>query len=615
MSSLIPSSDAAQPSSPAVPGAVGPEALTASLVSWPLPRAVLGSLSRALGIEALYSLSGPFRDAQSPQDFARRSLAALGIRVSLDLAPVPEQGPLVFVSNHPFGLLEGLVLLARLTPLRPDLRIMANSLLRSLGTLAGSFIEVDPFETREARQRNVQGLREALRHLEDGGAVAVFPAGTVSHWQKGRGISDPDWHDTALRLSARSGAAIIPLYFQGRNSLSFSVAGLVHPALRTLLLPRELLKKRHSTVSLRLGAAIGHEVLTSLPTARVRNDYLRLRCYALGERKGEGGRVYARPLASPLPPALLEHAIADLPASALLLREEAYSLYLLRGEQSPCLLQEMGRIREMAFRDVGEGTGDARDLDAFDRRYYHLILWNDAAHEITGGYRLGMVPELLRRDGDKGLYTSRLFRFAPAFWERYGQSLELGRAVVRPERQRDFLPLLLLWKGIARFVLRHPSIRYLFGPVSMNLGVSPFTLRLLASYFMGRHGDGELARLVRARIPFRAEARGDAAGEGFLDAVRQGLLDYRGLDRLIRAQEEGRGIPILFKHYFKMGGRIAALHRDAGFGSLDAFLLVDLPHAPETMLRRYMGREDAAAYAARHLSAEEAAPPQGSPHP
>ena len=142
-------------------------------------------------------------------------------------------------------------------------------------------------------------------------------------------------------------------------------------------------------------------------------------------------------------------------------------------------------------------------MDVFDRRYYHLILWNDAAHEITGGYRLGMVPELLRVDGDKGLYTSRLFRFAPAFWERYGQSLELGRAVVRPERQRDFLPLLLLWKGIARFVLRHPSIRYLFGPVSMNLDASPFTLRLLGAYFMGRHGDGELEWLVRARVPFR----------------------------------------------------------------------------------------------------------------
>lgn len=207
-----------------------------------------------------------------------------------------------------------------------------------------------------------------------------------------------------------------------------------------------------------------------------------------------------------------------------------------------------------------------------------------------------MVPKLLRLDGDRGLYTSRLFRFAPAFWERYGQSLELGRAVVRPELQRDFLPLLLLWKGIARFVLRHPSIRYLFGPVSMNLDVSPFTLRLLAAYFRGRHGDEELERLVRGRVPFRADARDDATGEGFLNAVRQGLLDYRGLDRLVRTQEEGRGIPILFKHYFKMGGRIAVLHRDAGFGSLDAFLLVDFPHAPETTLRRYMGREDGAAY-------------------
>lgn len=581
------------------------ERLTNSLVSpfpFPVPRLMAGPLSRALGIDELCSLSRQF-SAATPQELASRTLTALDIRVRLEIAPVPREGPLVFVSNHPFGLLEGLVLLAKLIPLRPDLRIMANSLLRAVDGLAERFIDVDPFESRGAQQRNVHGLREAVRHLERQGSVVIFPAGTVSHWRKGRGISDPDWRDTALRLSRRTGATVMPLYFRGRNSLCFSLAGLFHPALRTMLLPRELLRKRHSTVSLSIGAPIRREVLDLLPSTQVQNDYLRMRCYALREKQSaEHAAEPPKPLAASLPQAVLEAAIAELPPSSLLLREEAYSLYLLRGEQSPCLLHELSRTRELTFRETGEGTGKPLDLDEYDKRYFHLMLWNDAEHEIAGGYRLGVVPELTRMYGPEGVYSSSLFRFDPAFFRRYGQSLELGRALVRPNYQRDFLPLLLLWKGIARFVLRHPSIRYLFGPVSLSLDASDVSLRLVTEYLAGQHGSPELERLIRGRKPLSGKGLADAPGEAFIRSVRQGLLDYKGLDKLIRAQEQGRGIPILFKHYLKLGGRIAAFHRDASFNTLDAFLFVDLPQSPEIMLKRYMGADGARGYIARHAS-------------
>ena len=582
------------------------ERLTNSLISpfpFPMPRLMTGPLSRALGIDELCSLSRQFASAATPQELASRALSALDIRVRLEIAPVPKEGPLIFVSNHPFGLLEGIVMLAKLIPLRPDLRIMANSLLRAVDGLADRFIDVDPFESQGAQQRNVHGLREAVRHLERQGAVVIFPAGTVSHWRKGCGISDPDWRDTALRLSRRTGATVIPLYFRGLNSLGFSLAGLLHPALRTMLLPRELLRKRHSTVSLSIGTPIRREVLDLLPSTRIQNDYLRMRCYALREKKSGGYAAEPpKPLAAPLPRAVLEAAIAELPPSALLIREETYSLYLLYGAQSPCLLQELGRTRELTFRETGEGTGDPLDLDAYDKRYHHLILWNDAEHEIAGGYRLGVVPELTRMHGPEGVYSSSLFRFDPAFFRRYGQSLELGRALVRPNYQRDFLPLLLLWKGIARFVLRHPSIRYLFGPVSLSLDASNLSLRLVTEYLVGQHGSPELEQLIRGRAPLSEKGLGDAPGEAFIRSVRQGLLDYKQLDKLIRAQEQGRGIPILFKHYLKLGGRIAAFHRDTSFNTLDAFLFVDLPQAPENMLRRYMGADGAHRYIARHAS-------------
>ena len=480
---------------------------------------------------------------------------------------------------------------------------MANSLLRVVDGLSERFIDVDPFETQGAQQRNVNGLREAVRHLEQQGSVVIFPAGTVSHWRKGCGISDPDWRDTALRLSRRTGATVVPLYFRGRNSLSFSLAGLLHPALRTMLLPRELLKKRNTTVSLSIGAPIRRDVLDLLPSVRVQNDYLRMRCYALQEQKSaERAAESPKPLAAPLPQAVLEAAIAELPPSSLLIREEAYSLYLLRGEQSPCLLQEMGRTRELTFREAGEGTGNPIDLDGYDKQYFHLMLWNDAEHEIAGGYRLGVVPELVRLHGPQGIYSSSLFHFDPFFFQRYGQSLELGRALVRPRYQRDFLPLLLLWKGIAQFVLRHPSIRYLFGPVSLSLDASDVSLRLVTEYLAGQHGCPELEQFIRGRAPLAGKNLGDAPGEAFIRSVRQGILDYTQLDRLIRAQEQGRGIPILFKHYLKLGGRIAAFHRDTSFNTLDAFLFVDLPQAPENMLKRYMGSDGAHGYVARHAS-------------
>ncbi len=577
-----------------------PEELAHELLPFPVPSIVERSLGHTLGLNELYELSRSLPPSEAPEDLASQALAALGIRVRIEAASVPQDGPLIFVSNHPFGLLEGLVLLAKLVAFRPDIRILANSLLSSIRGLSKRFIPIDPFETHGAQQRNMRGLREALLHLRQQGAVVVFPAGTVSHWRKGCGISDPDWHDTALRLCRKTDATIVPIYFEGRNSLGFSLAGLLHPGLRTLLLPRELLRKRNTTVSLRLGTPIRREVLECLPSPRIQTEYLRMRCYALRERNtAEHSAVRQQPIAPPQPPETVERALNELPASALLLSEGCYRLYLMHGDSSPRLLEELGRTREMTFREAGEGTGNRIDLDRFDSTYHHLLLWNEEGREIAGAYRLGLVPDLLRHNGLEGVYSATLFRFDPVFFERYGQSLELGRALVHPSYQKDFLPLLLLWKGIARFVLSHPAIRYLFGPVSLNLDAAPATLRIITAYLAGQHGSPELERIIRGRAPVSGSAK-DVPGEAFIRSVREGLLDYKSLDRLVRSQEQGRGIPILFKHYLKLGGRIAAFHQDRSFNSLDAFLFVDLPRAPESMLQRYMGREETSGYRARH---------------
>lgn len=574
-----------------------------SAVPLPLSLSLKKFLGQILGLHKICSLYDPLKAPLSPEDLAQSILNSLKIRMQIHgLDSIPQEGPLLLVSNHPFGLLEGLVLIAAFTPLRPDLRIIANSILSQIDPLASSFIGVDPFGGETAPRRNLAGLRKSLHHLEQGKALAIFPAGEVSHWQAGCGITDPQWNDAAVRLALRSGASVVPLYFSGRNSLHFSLAGLIHPLCRTMLLPREFLARRGKEVHVHVGNPI--RALTALPDPHTATDYIRLRCYELADspRKTAVSREL-QPLAPPTPKELLEEEIAGLPSSALLVQEGDYRVFLRRGAESPMLFRELGRIREEVFRNEGEGTGLALDLDSYDRHYWHLLLWNDRTREIAGAYRLGLVSEILHSKGVKGLYCHTLFRFSPAFFTRYSQSIELGRALVHPRYQRDFLPLLLLWKGISRFVLRNPSIRTLFGPASLNLTTSRAGLALVTSYLLSRHGFPG-AGVSGRRPPHNLRLNERTGGLALNRAIRCGEIDYRQLDTLVRDLNNGRGIPILFKHYLKLGGRIAAFHQDDAFNTLDGLLLVDLPKAPLPLLARYMGAEQARNYVRSHAKVE-----------
>ncbi len=564
-----------------------------------LPLSVKNILGHLLGLHELCSLHDRLKRKESPEAFAQEMLNSLNIHPQIEgMHAIPQEGPLLFVSNHPFGLLEGLVLMASFLPCRPDLRIVANSLLGRVEPLAERFIGVDPFGGETAPGRNLTGLRKALHHLEKGGSLAIFPSGEVSHWRAGMGITDPQWNDAAIRLALRSGATVVPIHFSGRNSLGFSFAGLIHPLCRTMLLPREFLARRGREVIVRVGNAI--HALNTLPDTRTATDYVRMRCYELaGQKKKTAVSRVLQPLAPQTPTELLESEIAGLPDSALLVREGDYSLFLRYGAESPMLFRELGRVREEVFRSVGEGSGRALDLDSYDRHYWHLLLWNERNREIAGAYRLGLVPEILQSKGVEGLYCHTLFRFSPKFFNRYPQSLELGRALVHPRYQRDFLPLLLLWKGISRFVLRNPSIRTLFGPVSLNLNTSKTGLALVTSYLLSRHGLPEVP--VSGRRPPHGLRLDERTGGAALNlAINRGELDYRKLDALVRDLDDGRGIPILFKHYLKLGGRIAAFHQDDSFNTLDGLLLVDLPKSPLSLLSRYMGPEAARDYVCSH---------------
>ncbi len=564
----------------------------------PPPYVVRHSFS-ALQLPALESFSeGIIR--KPPAAFAHDALQELGI--SLDI--VTEEGaslqalhsdyPLVVVSNHPFGALEGLALMSTLLPIRPDTLLLANYLLRSIPEIRNIILPVNPFSTKEARRENISALRSAMDHLRHGGCLCVFPAGEVSHLQvRRRTITDPAWNHNIAGLIRRTNAAVLPLHFEGHNSILFHLLGLLHPALRTAMLPSELLKKRSSTIRLHVGRIIPPNIFRNLLSEKDIIAYLRARSYGLSQ-PGAGQQAAALP-APEYPPVApspqLDSLLAEidaLPDTQILVRENGYLAFEAEADQIPNFLYEIGRQRELTFREVGEGSGQPLDTDDYDALYNHIILWHEKDQRIAGAYRIGQTGRILPEHGIKGLYSSTLFRFKPRFFAQDTNALELGRAFVTKPYQRDYAPLMLLWKGIARFVRQRPGVRRLFGPVSVSLEYSPYSLNTLAHYLRLHHLDRQLAGMVSGRKPLRY--RKDKRAPGSLN-LRD--MHFNGLCNLVKDVEGGRTVPILFKHYLKLGGKIGAFHVDTIFKTLDVFLCIDLAFSPYTMLQRYMGKEEA----------------------
>jgi putative hemolysin len=535
--------------------------------------------------------------------FASNFLEALQIRFEVDradLARIPRQGAALVVANHPFGIVEGLILPVLLGRVRDDYRIVANSILASLGGLRDVLVPVNPFENAQANLENRRPLRACLEWLSRTGLLAMFPAGEVAHldWTE-HSITDPPWKTTAARFALRAQCPVVPVFFEGANSLSFQLTGTIHPRLRTMSLAREFRKLRGRTIRVRIGSPIPHSVLKAYADPDRATEYLRSRTFFLSHRLSTA-RNAAQPVPDSQPPALdlgsltrglLSDEVAALPADCELIRNGEFTVYLASAVQIPRLLLEIGRRRELAFRLVGEGTGRQIDLDWFDDHYYHLFLWNRADGRLAGAYRLALTSEVLDRFGIRGLYTSTLFRYQPQFFERIGPAIELGRSFVSPEYQKSYSPLLLLWKGITRFVQQRPEAAVLFGAVSISRDYRAASRGLMATYLSAR-ATHELARLVAPRVPFRATGstsiRRLASVAANIEDISLSISDI---------ESDGKGIPVLIRQYLKAGGKLLALNVDPNFSdALDALLLADLRTAPPAILERCLGRADAKAF-------------------
>jgi putative hemolysin len=570
-----------------------------------LPGPLATAVNHFLQIDRLEEL---YSRTRAEQGFVRRLLDELQVHVNVtasDFEKIPQSGPVVAVSNHPFGILDGVMLADLLARARPDIRILTNQLLGELPELARICFFIDPFDRPESRTANGRALKQAIQHLRSGGMLLIFPAGEVSHFDlKKRAIRDPEWNRTAARVIRITRAKSLPILIRGANGLPFQMLGMVHPRLRTAALPAELLNKQGRSVEIRIGGIIEPSRIEAIPDDAEATRYLRRRT-ALLTRRGEApsrGGDSPEQTAAEIPVEAMANEIAALPAECLVEDAREFGVYLAAARQIPFVLQEIGRLREITFRAAGEGTGEPRDLDRFDSHYLHLFLWNKEKREIAGAYRLGEVPGTLARFGQKGLYTDSLFRFKAGFFAKLGPSLELGRSFIRPEYQRQFAPLMLLWKGIGAFVAQHPEYSTLIGAVSVSNQYSPASRELIARYFEKQSALGEWRGAVRARRPLR----GNLVQKWETAALCSLLPDVEDLSAPISDLEpDGKGIPILVRQYVKLGGKLLAFSVDPQFGNtLDGFVMIDLTRTSPEILGRYMGRERAQRFFAWHRTSQ-----------
>lgn len=529
------------------------------------------------------------------------------------LERIPNDGPLIIASNHPFGGLDGVILLSVLSKIRPDIKAMANYILGRINELADHFILVDPFENRRSIAANISPMREAIRWLMDGKALILFPAGEVSHitWNN-RNVVDPDWELTIARIVKKTRATVMSAFFHGYNSLLFQLLGLVHPMLRTAMLPREFIKQAGKPIMVKFGSPLPYEALSVFRRNKDMVDFLRRRTYMLnhihsGDASTHGtqpaqpllSQEKPKPIIDPLPRKEIEQELSGLPEDCRLVDDEGFQVFQAFAGQIPVTLMEIGRLREVSFRLVGEGTGKPIDIDKFDDYYRHLFLWDKSEKEIVGAYRIGQTDEILAARGKKGLYTHTLFDFQDQFLSHVTPGLEMGRSFIRMEYQKSFKPLMLLWKGIGVFVCRHPHYNILFGPVSITRDYLPISRYLISEYFNQLIEGHDIAEFVTPRSPLNIVPE-----SGWnKDEALHGVKNVSQLSNIVSEFEpDNKGIPILMKHYLKLGGKIIAFNVDNDFGNcLDGMILVDLAKTDRKKLERYMGKEPAEDFLNYHL--------------
>lgn len=579
--------------------------LAAGLGKWGLLKyPIVSAVMRLAKINKVNDLYDKIKDLEG-QEFFDKLLEELNVKYLAfqeDLAKIPKTGPFILVSNHPLGALDGVIMCKILTEIRPDFKVMGNFLLTKIKPMEPYVISVNPFEKRKEAYSSMSGMREALKHLSDGGCLGIFPAGEVSNKNNEYNeILDKEWQEPALKLIKKAQVPVVPMYFHAKNSKLFYNVSKIHPDLQTLLLPSEMVNKREKPIKIRIGRPVTPKILNEYETPKELGEFLRKKVYMMKsyfeDRKSVAEFLKVKNLnISPKEEVVVQNIIDETPLAEILADRENlrkkegkmlfsngdYEVYFTKFDEIPAMMREIGRQRELTFRAVGEGTNLPFDLDEYDKHYHHLILWDNVAQKIAGAYRMALGSEVMKNYGIKGFYTNSLFDFDQELQPFFKKVIEMGRAYISIEYQQKPLPLFLLWRGIVHVCLRNPEHKFLMGGVSISNRFSDFSKSLMIEFMRSHYFDPAVAQYVHPKNDYKvylSERDKSLFFEGLDD-------DLNKFDKLIDDFEPEMRLPVLIKKYIKQNAKVVAFNVDPNFNdAIDGLMYIRISDLPEGTIK------------------------------
>lgn len=515
-----------------------------------------------------------------------------------DLKRLPKEGPYITVSNHPLGGIDGIVLMQIMLRHRSDYKIMTNFLLERFEPMKPYIFPVNPFENRKEAKSSLTGFKNAMLHLRDGHPFGIFPAGEVSTRKEGKIIVDKAWEEAAIKLIRRAEVPVVPIYFHARNSKLFYRLAKINDAFRTAKLPSEVYSQKYRPIKVRIGQPISVDTQNEQHGIEELGELLRRKTYILANAYEKERLIDQLPTTLKLPKQprkiakairkeLIEGEITTLvEKDRRIIQSKNYEVFLAPASEIPFTLQEIGRQREITFREIGEGTNNSIDIDKFDAYYHHMFLWDKEAKVIAGAYRMGLGSEIFTKYGIDGFYLQDLFRFEPELFGMMRQSIEMGRAYIMKEYQLKPMPLFLLWKGIVHTTLRHPEHKYLIGGVSISNQFSKFSKSLMIEFMKSHYWDPYVAQYVRPKKEFKVKLK-DADKEFVFDETQ---ADLNKFDRMIDEVEPGNlRLPVLIKKYIKQNAKVVAFNVDPLFNNaVDGLMYIKIADLPESTVKPVM---------------------------
>ena len=515
-----------------------------------------------------------------------------------DLKRIPKDGAYITISNHPLGGIDGILLLKLMLEREPDFKIIANFLLHRIKPLKPYIMPVNPFENHKNEKSSVVGLKETLRHLSDDKPLGIFPAGEVSTYKDDKIIVDKPWEEGAIKIIKKAQVPVVPIYFHAKNSRVFYLLSKINETLRTAKLPSELLTQKKRTIKVRIGKPISVvEQKEHSSSVEEFGEFLRKKTYMLSNafQKPNGKILNTQsiiPKTNKPPKEIVKPANQDKIVEEItelrkdncrLLQSKNYEVFFVNAEKIPNVLHEIGRLREITFREIGEGTNQSIDIDKYDQYYHHMFLWDEEAQKVAGAYRMGLGSEIFPKYGIDGFYLQELFRFESELHDMMHKSIEMGRAFITSEYQQKPMPLFLLWKGIVHTTLRYPEHKYLIGGVSISDQFSDFSKSLMIEFMKSHYYDPYVAQYVHPKKEYKVRLK-DADKDFVFNETK---ADLNKFDKIIdEIEPENLRLPVLIKKYIKQNAKVIAFNVDPLFNnSVDGLMYIRIADLPESTVK------------------------------